>query len=146
MPDDNPVLVSACLLGFHTRYDGASAQHGYALELLRERLAIPICPEQLAGLPTPRPKITLVGGDGARVAAGDAEIVSEDDLNVTQPILKACNDIVRFALAMGVHSALLKEGSPSCGVSRTNADWRDLEGPGVLAAILSAASIPIRGV
>ena len=48
------ILISACLLGCACRYDGRSKPHPLAQELARRGLAVPVCPEQLGGLPTPR--------------------------------------------------------------------------------------------
>ena len=50
------ILVSACLLGFECRYDGKSKPCEKLLELAKEEdtVLIPVCPEQLGGLPTPR--------------------------------------------------------------------------------------------
>ena len=48
------ILVSACLLGCACRYDGQSKPNPLAQELARRGLAVPVCPEQLGGLPTPR--------------------------------------------------------------------------------------------
>ena len=50
------VLVSACLLGTACRYDGKEKGNPQVRKLLeREDLVlIPVCPEQLGGLPTPR--------------------------------------------------------------------------------------------
>ena len=48
------VLVSACLLGVHCRYDGGGAAIPELTELMERCELIPVCPEQLGGLPTPR--------------------------------------------------------------------------------------------
>ena len=48
------ILVSACLLGVCCRYDGKSKAYPAMLELLKDHELIPVCPEQLGGLPTPR--------------------------------------------------------------------------------------------
>lgn len=48
------ILVSACLLGCTCRYDGQSKPNPLAQELARRGLVVPVCPEQLGGLPTPR--------------------------------------------------------------------------------------------
>ena len=48
------ILVSACLLGCACRYDGQSKPNPLAQELAKRGLAVPVCPEQLGGLPTPR--------------------------------------------------------------------------------------------
>ena len=48
-------MISACLLGICCRYDGASKAHPLAAALARHHTLIPVCPEQLGGLSTPRP-------------------------------------------------------------------------------------------
>lgn len=55
------ILISACLLGACCRYDGKSKQFAAALTLRREHELVPVCPEQLGGLPTPRPPCERVG-------------------------------------------------------------------------------------
>ena len=47
------LLISACLLGCRCRYDGASKTHPLAEALARRYELVPVCPEQLGGLPTP---------------------------------------------------------------------------------------------
>ena len=55
------LLVSACLLGLPCRYDGAAKPAPQVLELMAEHRLIPVCPEQLGGLPTPRPECPGAG-------------------------------------------------------------------------------------
>ena len=55
------ILISACLLGACCRYDGKSKECPAALELRRQHELVPVCPEQLGGLPTPRPPCERVG-------------------------------------------------------------------------------------
>ncbi|MBE3578068.1 MAG: DUF523 domain-containing protein [Limnochordales bacterium] len=52
---ERPILVSACLAGIPCRYDGRARAVPEIVALVREGLAVPICPEVLGGLPTPRP-------------------------------------------------------------------------------------------
>ena len=49
------ILVSACLLGTPCRYDGRAKANAAVLALGAEHELIPVCPEVLGGLPTPRP-------------------------------------------------------------------------------------------
>ena len=65
------ILVSACLLGCACRYDGQSKPNPLAQELAKRGLAVPVCPEQLGGLPTPRKpserrgdRVVMTGRDG----------------------------------------------------------------------------------
>ncbi|TET47863.1 DUF523 domain-containing protein [candidate division TA06 bacterium] len=140
------VLISACLLRLCTRYDGNSAPEESAIELLKQGRAIPVCPEQLAGLGTPRPKCTLMGGDGKDVASGKAGIITEDGRNITKILTEACDQIVLLGRTCGAKTAILKEASPSCGVRETTIDWQRSPGMGILAAILLDAGIEVEGL
>ena len=48
------LLVSACLLGTPCRYDGKSKADARVQALVGKYEIVPVCPEQLGGLPTPR--------------------------------------------------------------------------------------------
>lgn len=70
------ILVSACLLGVRCRYDGESKSCPAVLDLAKEHELIPVCPEQLGGLPTPR-----TPGDGLAAQALkriNARVITED--------------------------------------------------------------------
>lgn len=140
------VLVSACLVGLNTRHDGASSPNPELLCLLRKGEAIPVCPEQLGGLPTPRPPCTLLGGDGSDVLDGKARVLDRNGQEVTPKLLRGAEEMLRVAEAMGISKAYLKEGSPSCGVEGTDRDWRKVSGPGVAAALLKRRGIQLTGV
>jgi len=47
-------ICSGCLLGIECRYDGKSKPNKKIIELSKKETLIPVCPEQLGGLPTPR--------------------------------------------------------------------------------------------
>ena len=49
-----PILISACLLGAACRYDGGSKPVLSVEALMGRYQLVPVCPEQLGGLPTPR--------------------------------------------------------------------------------------------
>ena len=102
-----PLLISACLLGVACRWDGASRPlDAAALEKLKERYAlVPVCPEILGGLPTPRLPAER-GGDGVHNRAGE---------NVTAQFFRGAAEALRIASLLGCKRALLKERSPSCG-------------------------------
>jgi uncharacterized protein YbbK (DUF523 family) len=57
-------IVSACLAGLKTRYDGTDALCARVRELVEKGEAVPFCPEQAGGLPTPRTPAEITGGDG----------------------------------------------------------------------------------
>jgi uncharacterized protein YbbK (DUF523 family) len=141
-----PVLVSACLLDLSTRYDGGSCRRDRIIELAGERMLVPVCPEQLGGLPTPRPPVEIRGGDGGDVLQGRASVVSTQGRDVTTCFRAGAERTLQIAGLCGACEAWLKEGSPSCGVdSITRADART-PGSGVTAALLRAKGIRVVGI
>lgn len=131
-----PVLVSACLLGLPTRYDGGQLTPARLPEHLKGKVLIPVCPEQLGGLPTPRPAQEMRGGTGDDVLAGKARVVNSDGLDVTENFRRGARIVCEIAQLTGAKEALLKDGSPSCGLTRVTVDGTEVSGPGVTAAAL----------
>jgi uncharacterized protein YbbK (DUF523 family) len=106
--------------------------------LLKECRALPLCPEQLGGLATPRPKAAFRGGDGRAVIAGTAAVVTEPGEAVTDACLRGAVETVRLARACGIRRAVLRERSVSCAVRRVPVDGVVRAGRGVTAALLEA--------
>src|SRR5512137_2624260 len=113
-PMPEPILVSACLLGLPTRYDGRAKRSQAVLDWLAREglLPIPVCPEQLAGLPTPREQTLFRSGDGRAVAAGHGEVVSVTGTLMNETFLKGARETLRIARLTGCRRALFKERSP----------------------------------
>jgi len=137
------VLVSACLLGVPCRYDGASKPCPRLIAKLRRTAAVPICPEQLGGLPTPRVRQYLVGGDGHAVLDGQAHVVNELGADVTDHFLRGAAEAVRLARLFDVHVAYLKSKSPSCGYGLVDIEGVWTAGDGVTTAGLLRRGIRI---
>lgn len=110
-------LVSACLTGLSTRYDGCSKPDSRCLRVLQDFDYIPICPEQLGGLPTPRSAAELIGGDGRDVLQGRARVVTVDGIDVTNAFLSGARAVLKIARDQNITLALLKAKSPSCGLT-----------------------------
>jgi len=108
-------LVSACLVGLCTRYDGQSKASAECRRLLRGLDWIPVCPEQLGGLPTPRPAAELVGGDGTAVLDDRARVVDRLGRDVSHAFILGARQVLLIARARNASLALLKAKSPSCG-------------------------------
>ncbi|HBF15927.1 MAG TPA: purine-nucleoside phosphorylase [Clostridiales bacterium] len=104
--DKEAILISACLLGVPCRYDGASKPCSAVEELRARYRLIPICPEQLGGLPTPRPA-SEIGVDG--------RVRNRLGADVTAEYLAGAEAALRIAWENGCRLAVLKEKSPSCG-------------------------------
>jgi uncharacterized protein YbbK (DUF523 family) len=137
---EGAVVVSACLLGIQCRYDGLSKVHRPILKLPGVIL-IPVCPEQLGGLPTPRPSAYLVGGDGRSVGEGKAQVITEQGQTVTEAFLLGAHQVCEIACLLKARYAILKERSPSCGTHmvRIEGHWKD--GLGVTAAMMSSQGV-----
>ena len=100
------ILVSACLLGVCCRYDGQSKTCPAVMELMKEHELIPVCPEQLGGLPTPRPPAEIQG----------KRVVNCEGKDVTAQYEKGADEAARLYQLFHCDCAILKARSPSCGV------------------------------
>ncbi|MFP4055892.1 MAG: DUF523 domain-containing protein [Candidatus Brocadiia bacterium] len=141
-----PVLVSACLLGVRCRYDGAAKSCARLREALAGKAWLAVCPEQLGGLPTPRPRQHLVGGDGHAVLDGKARVVNELGEDVTAQFLRGAQEVARLARLSGAQEAWLKSRSPSCGHGLVDVGGPWQEGDGVAAALLLREGVRVVAV
>ena len=99
------LIVSACLAGFPCRYDGKKTINTAVQQLVKEGKAIPVCPEQLGGLPTPRLPAEMKAG----------KVINSDGNDVTEAFEKGAAVVLEIAKQDGCTDALLKARSPSCG-------------------------------
>ena len=107
--NNHPVLVSACLLGEPCRYDGKSMPCAVLLEMAETHEFIPVCPEQIGGLPTPRTPSEIQPNGRVVDAAG---------IDRTDEFEAGARETLRIAQEHGCTRAILKENSPSCGSNR----------------------------
>lgn len=141
-----PILVSSCLLGLLTRYDGGCKRNPAVLDYLRRKglVPVPVCPEQLAGLPTPRPATCFAAGDGETVLDGSGRLVRrEDGILMNELFLKGAIETMKVARLTGCREALLKERSPSCGVRQIYLGETLVPGRGVTTALLTRNGIRV---
>jgi uncharacterized protein YbbK (DUF523 family) len=140
------ILVSSCLLGLNTRYDGISNDNPLLIRYCRCGKFIPICPEQLGGLPTPRKPAEITGGDGNQVLSGSAKIFSTSKEDVTLNFIKGSEEVLKILKIIPVTAAILKERSPSCGANYIydgSFNSIKIKGAGVTAALLKTLNIPV---
>jgi uncharacterized protein YbbK (DUF523 family) len=135
------LLISACLLGVASRYDGRSVEKLTPADLdrLTERYAlVPFCPEVYGGLTTPRlPSEIRDGG-----------VFMVDGTDVTDNYNRGAEQTLRLCEKLGIKKALLKEKSPSCGKGEIyDGSYSGVltEGDGVTAALLCANGIEVFG-
>jgi len=137
-------LVSGCLCGIHCRHDGGTREREEVAVLARRGLAVPVCPEQLGGLPTPRPAAEIACGDGHDVLAGRARVLTKDGTDVTEQFVRGAREVLRLARQMQAEEVILKSRSPSCGVGTIAQGGGTAAGDGVAAALLIQEGIPVR--
>lgn len=141
------ILVSACLLGINCRYDGTSHHDQAVISALSSRglRAIPVCPEQLGGLPTPRPKVWFRAGDGAAFLKGQAQLIDEHGKDVGSAFFRGAEETLKVARLSDCTRAILKQRSPSCGSAQVHCNGQLVDGVGVTCALLQQAGIEVSG-
>lgn len=115
LPDDQPILISACLAGVPCTHAAEAKTRAWALKLIAEGRAVTVCPEVAGGLPVPRPEAEIVGGQGSDVLDGDARVMSIEGDDVTANYLRGAEAARSAARRSGARLAVLKARSPSCG-------------------------------
>ena len=139
-------MISACLLGLRTRFDGASRAHARALGLARRGPVLVICPEVMGGLPTPRPPAEIIDGDGAHVLDGRCRVRRANGEDVTEAFLRGAEIAAEMARRCGVRHAVLKDKSPACGPCHIKRDDETITGRGVCAAKLASMGVRIEAL
>jgi uncharacterized protein YbbK (DUF523 family) len=139
------IICSACLLGIECNYRGGSNLNSRVLKLLDKNILIPVCPEQLGGLPTPRENAEIVG-DGYMVLDGRGKVVTCSGKDVTQYFVKGAMETLRIVKLYGIGSAILKQCSPSCGSGKIydgTFSERLVSGDGVTTALLKRNGVKV---
>ena len=132
------ILISACLLGARCRYDGASKAHPEIAVLAEHHTLIPVCPEQLGGLATPRPPAERQG----------PRVVTKAGVDVTEQYRRGAEEVLKLCKLLGCEAAVLKERSPSCGrgeIYDGTFTGTLMPGDGVTAELLTAQGIAVYG-
>lgn len=107
------VAASACLLGYNCRYDGKSKKSPIVFKLTAMETILPICPEQLGGLKTPRYPSMLVDGDGFDVLDGNARVVNINGIDNTKAFIDGAYAALNQIKAHNIKFCFLKDKSPS---------------------------------
>ena len=146
---DTAILVSACLAGMPCRYDGKAQPNKEIIEKVKRGEAVVCCPETSGGLPTPRVPAEIIGGDGNSVLDGRAKVVTSEGRDVTNEYIKGAQDALKTAREKGIHKAILKAKSPSCGcgvIYDGSFTGSKKAGDGVTAALLKRNGVQVESV
>ena len=131
------ILVSACLLDVRCNHRGLASPSRAVADLASNAHLVPICPETVGGLPTPRPAAELQSDGSVRTA---------DGTDVTDAYRRGAEAAVALARAVNAERAVLKARSPSCGCHEVydGTFTRTLTaGEGITAAALRAAGVEV---
>ena len=131
------IIVSACLAGIACRYDGAAKPCEAVIRLVAEGQAVPLCPEQLGGLPTPRPPAEIIG----------SQVIRKDGVDVTAEFTRGAQEALKLARLVGAKTAILKSRSPSCGSGKIydgSFTGRLVDGRGLFAELCKQAGIEVK--
>ena len=130
------IIVSACLVGIPCRYDGSAKPCERVIQLVSEGGAIPVCPEQLGGLPTPRPA----------AEKRDGRIVGLDGTDFTNEFVEGAKEAIKLANLVGAKKAILKSKSPTCGSGEIydgTFSGTVIEGDGIFAEMCKRQGIEV---
>jgi uncharacterized protein YbbK (DUF523 family) len=130
-------IVSACLAGLKCDYKGGSRACPKVVELIKKGKAIPVCPEQLGGLTTPRTPAEQVG----------EKVMTKNGKDVTKEFLKGAKESLKLAKLINCREAILKSKSPSCGVGKINDgtfQGKLIKGDGIFTKLLKAEGIEVK--
>ena len=139
-------LVSACLLGMPTAYDGQGRLAVELLALAAQGQVMPICPEVAGGLTIPRLTAEIAGGDGSDVLNGQAQVMTITGEDVTEAYLHGSACALNAVHRYGITQAILKQRSPSCGsacIYDGTHSGQLRQGQGVTAALLRRHGVTV---
>lgn len=129
-------LCSACLLGINCRYDGTNKLIEKVLSLSKKEVLIPVCPEQLGGLPTPREPAERLGN----------KVITKLGKDVTSQFNLGAYETLKLARLFNIKEAILKQKSPSCGSGLTydgSFSGKLVKGNGITTDLLIANGIKV---
>jgi uncharacterized protein YbbK (DUF523 family) len=136
-------LVSACLCGICSRFDGKDARDDQTAELVKKGKAIPVCPEELGGLPVPRLPGEIEKGDGKEVLCQQRKVVSRNGEDLTPFFLRGAFASLTIAKRFKIKKVFMKQKSPSCGCGWITRKGKLVKGDGVTTALFKNEGIQV---
>lgn len=124
------IIVSACLLGENCKYNGGNNRCQKVIDFMKDHEVIPVCPEQMGGLSTPRLPAEICNG----------KVVNTKGISVDAEFRKGAETALKIALEEGATQAILQPRSPSCGCKQVydgSFSRTLIPGKGVFAQLLA---------
>jgi len=129
-------LCSACLLGVKCRFDGAGKPNEIIIALSKKEHFLPVCPEQLGGLSTPRRPAEIRG----------SKVITDLEEDLTPQFNRGAEEVLKLAKHYEITEAILKQRSPSCGCGKVHDgtfSGKIIKGDGITAALLKKNGISV---
>ena len=140
-------LISACLLGIKCAWDGHDIyKSDKAIELSNSEMLMPVCPEQLGGLRTPRAPQEIQGGTGEDVLDGKCKVLNIDGEDVTQEFINGAEETLKIVKLFHIEEFIGKSRSPSCGCGQIydgTFSRQLIDGDGVTTALLKRNGVRV---
>jgi len=137
------VLISGCLFGLNCRYDGGNNRLYNLNELSKKYILVPVCPEQMGGLSTPRSPSFFIEGDGKDTIKGRNNLINKDNKNVSSHFREGAYEVLNVCKKLRIKKAILKERSPSCGTNNVFLGEKLTKGRGVTSFLLLTNDITV---
>lgn len=140
------ILYSACLLGLRCRWDGKIKPNRKIIKLAKKEILIPVCPEQLGGLSTPRIPQEIQGCSGEKVLDGKCKVKNKEGKDVTKEFIRGAQETLKITRLLGIKEFVGKSKSPSCGCGKTydgTFSNKLIKGDGVTTALLKRNGIKV---
>jgi uncharacterized protein YbbK (DUF523 family) len=136
-------VVSACLCGIGSRFDGKDAKDDQIAELVKKGKAIPLCPEELGGLQVPRSTAEIKIGDGKEVLSQRSRVLSTKGEDLTPFFIRGALASLTIAKGFKIKRGILKQDSPSCGCGWIKRKGKRVRGDGVTVALFKKEGIKV---
>jgi uncharacterized protein YbbK (DUF523 family) len=140
-------LISACLLGIKCAWDGQDIyKSDKAIELSNSEMLMPVCPEQLGGLRTPRAPQEIQGGGGEDVLDGKCKVLNINGEDVTQEFINGAEETLKIIKLFHIEEFIGKSRSPSCGCGQIydgTFSRQLIDGDGVTTALLKRNGVRV---
>ena len=140
-------LISACLLGIKCARD---SQDNYksdkAIDFLNSETLMPVCPEQLGGLKTPRAPQEIQGGTGEDVLNRKCKVININGEDITQEFINGAEETLKIVRLFHIEEFIGKSKSPSCGCGQIydgTFSRKLIDGDGVTTALLKRDGISV---
>lgn len=142
------VIISACLYGEPVRYDGQAKPLPTPVlqNLAQHYTLIPVCPECMGGLKTPRAPAEIIGASAAEVLTGHSTVKTAKGEDLSAAFIIGANAVLQQAQSQDCKLAIFKANSPSCGVHQHydgSFSGTLCTGPGVATALLQSHGIRV---